>query len=346
MHPLIREQVSLRALNTFGVDVAARYFARFSSLEELRTLLADPVTRSVPAMILGGGSNVLFRGDYPGIILHNELRGIRLVGEDDAHFTVDVAAGENWHAFVLHCIDRGWAGVENLSLIPGNAGAAPMQNIGAYGVEVCEVIESVEAMHKKEGVIRRFSNTECAFGYRESIFKRAEKDNWVIVSVRFRLNRRPVFRIEYGAIQEELDRANPDRITIRDVSNAVIRIRSSKLPDPAEIGNAGSFFKNPVVPRTQYESLRAENADIPCYPVNEQEVKVPAGWLIERAGWKGRRTGNCGVHDRQALVLVNYGGASGTEIFDLSSSVMESVKERFGILLEREVNIIPPVVAG
>lgn len=343
MHPLIQENIPLRAFNTFHVDVYAQYFARFSSIMELRTLLTDPVFLSMPGMILGGGSNVLFRSDFEGIILRNELRGIQVVSETDTCFMVDAAAGENWHQFVLYCIERGWAGVENLSLIPGSVGAGPMQNIGAYGVEIREVIDSVEAMNVKNQSVRRFSNTECAFGYRESIFKRTEKDNWVILSVRFRLNKRPVFRIEYGAIQEELEKANPDRITLREVSNAVIRIRQSKLPDPEVLGNAGSFFKNPVVTRAQYEGLLTAYPDMPCYPVNESEVKVPAGWLIERAGWKGKRVGDCGVHARQALVLVNYGDASGDAIYALSTQVIEHIERSFGISLEREVNIVPPV---
>ncbi|MFN9393314.1 MAG: UDP-N-acetylmuramate dehydrogenase [Flavobacteriales bacterium] len=343
MHPLIRQDVALGSMNTFHVDVQTRYFARFSSVSDLRSLLQDPLFKENPRLILGGGSNVLFRADFPGIVLRNELRGIQLVSETDAHYLVDAAAGENWHGFVMECINRNWAGVENLSLIPGSVGAGPMQNIGAYGIEIKDVIDSVEAMRMADGKILRFVNSECAFGYRDSIFKQAERDQWVILSVRFRLNKRPVFQIDYGAIQEELDRENPDRITIRDVSNAVIRIRRSKLPDPDELGNAGSFFKNPLVPLELYEALRSKWPDIPVYPVSEQIVKVPAGWLIEKAGWKGRRVGNCGMHGKQALVLVNYGGATGDELYAHSSRVLESVRDMFGISLEREVNVIPPV---
>jgi len=340
MHPLIQDNVSLRPFNTFQVDVKARHFARFSSLDELRTLLADQVVVAGKKMILGGGSNVLFRSDFDGVILRNELRGIRLISETDTHLIVESAAGESWHQFVLYCIEKGWAGVENLSLIPGSVGAGPMQNIGAYGVEIQEVIESVQAFHIHDHVIHTFSNSECSFSYRESIFKRAEKDNWVILAVQFKLNKRPVFRVDYGAIQDELDLASPDRLTIREVSNAVIRIRQSKLPDPAVLGNAGSFFKNPVISRAHFERLKKGYPSLPAYPIDENSIKVAAGWLIEQTGWKGKRIGECGVHERQALVIVNYGHATGNEIFELSGQILSSVKERFGIDLEREVNFI------
>lgn len=340
MHPLIRENQSLRAYNTFGIDVRARFLARFSSVNELRTLLEDPVSRKHPRIILGGGSNVLFRGDFDGLVLRNELRGIELLREDDNHYYVEAAAGENWHAFVTHCVERGWAGVENLSLIPGSVGAGPMQNIGAYGVEICDVIDSVLAMHVEDLHLHRFTQDECSFGYRESCFKRKEKDRWVILSVQFRLMKRPVFHTRYGSIQEELDKMQVDQLSIRHISEAVIRIRRSKLPDPEVLGNAGSFFKNPVISQEHYQILLKTYSDLPSYPVDESRVKVPAGWLIERAGWKGYRSGKCGVHERQALVLVNYGGATGPELVALSEEIQADILRRFQIELEREVNLI------
>jgi UDP-N-acetylmuramate dehydrogenase len=241
---------------------------------------------------------------------------------------------------VLHCIEHNYAGVENLSLIPGCVGASPMQNIGAYGVEIKDVFHSLEAMHISEKKTKTFTLEECEFGYRESIFKRKEKGNWVILSVTFRLNKRPVMNTTYGSIDEELDKMNLDRITIKDISKAVIKIRSSKLPDPNVIGNAGSFFKNPVVKMDVYEKIKREYNNAPCYAINQDEVKVPAGWLIESAGWKGKNLGRYGVHDRQALVLVNYGNATGKEIYDLSTSIINDIQQKFGIELEREVNII------
>jgi len=341
MHPELRRDIPLRSMNSFGIDVNAMMYAPFTSVVELKSLIRERVVRERGSLILGGGSNILLRRDVDAVVLHNKLRGIVPVEETDTHFLVDVAAGETWHQFVMHCIRRGWAGVENLSLIPGSVGAAPIQNIGAYGVEVREVIDRVEALHVQTGDSRLFLNHECEFGYRESIFKTRERGQWIITSVRFKLVKRPVFRIEYGAIQEQLDDISPDRLTIKQVSDAVIRIRKSKLPDPVELGNAGSFFKNPEVPTAQFNRLKMDYQDIPCYPLSEDRVKIPAGWLIERAGWKGKRVGNCGMHASQALVLVNYGGATGDELFRHACTVQDSVKEQFGIELEREVNIIP-----
>ncbi len=339
MHPLIRENVSLRPYHTFHLDATARYMARFSSVDELRTLLEDPLVKSSKQLILGGGSNILFRSDFDGIVLRNEIRGIRLIGETENDYIVRAAAGESWHSFVLHSIEHNRAGIENLSLIPGNVGAGPIQNIGAYGVELKDVVESVEAFHRNDLVTHHFSNSDCQFGYRESIFKRRDKDQWVILSVTFRLHKRPVFHIGYGAIQEELDKMKPDRLTIKHVSDAIIRIRQSKLPDPSEAGNAGSFFKNPVVSLSRFQELKQRYPDIPSYPVDENSVKVPAGWLIEKGGWKGFRRDNYGVHVNQALVLVNYGGARGEEILQLSEDILTDIRNKFGIDMEREVNI-------
>ncbi len=337
---MISENISLLPYNTFGVQANARYFTQFNSVEMLRQIMATSEYQSTSHLILGGGSNLLFTKDFDGLVLKNEIKGISLLSEDDTHYYVQASAGEVWHSFVLHCIKHNYAGVENLSLIPGCVGASPMQNIGAYGVEIKDVFHSLEAIHQQTGEIQTFSNEACAFGYRESIFKREEKNNWIIISVTFRLLKRPILQTSYGAIEEELDKMNLDTITIRDVSNAIINIRSSKLPNPKEIGNAGSFFKNPVVSLETYHEIKKHYNNAPCYPINEHEVKIPAGWLIETAGWKGKKIDSYGVHDRQALVLVNYGNARGKEIFDLSTTIIQDIQNKFNIELEREVNII------
>lgn len=337
---MIQENVSLKRFNTFGIDAAARHFAVFKTTEELTELLSNKTVLDNQKLILGGGSNLLLTKNFDGIVLKNEIKGVELISEDEMHYYVKSNAGEVWHSFVMHCIKNNYAGVENLSLIPGCVGASPMQNIGAYGVEIKDVFESLEAVNVKDGSIKTFRLEECAFGYRESIFKRKEKDNWIITSVTFRLNKRPVLNTAYGAIEEELDRMNLDTITIKDVSQAVINIRSSKLPNPKEIGNAGSFFKNPVVPMSVYDEIKKHYNSAPCYPINETEVKIPAGWLIETAGWKGKNMGTYGVHAKQALVLVNYRGATGKEIYDLSTVIINDIRIKFGIELEREVNII------
>lgn len=337
----IEENVSLKLYNTFGIDVRAKYFAVVNSLEEIQEVLSSEIYQREQPFILGGGSNILLCDDVSAPCLVNRLKGIVLVSEDDDHFYVKANAGENWHQFVMHCIKNEYAGLENLSLIPGNVGASPMQNIGAYGVEIKDVFHSLEAYHIKEKIVKEFSAAECSFGYRESVFKNREKGNWIILSVTFKLLKRPVYHTNYGAIQEELDKMNLDKITIKAVSQAVINIRSSKLPDPKKLGNAGSFFKNPVVSMETANHVKALYPEAPIYPIDEFTVKVPAGWLIEKAGWKGRRVDNRGVHTLQALVLVNYGGATGKEIFDLSEAILQDVHQKFGILLEREVNILP-----
>jgi len=337
---MITEHESLKAYNTFGVSAQARYFASFRTIDELRELLQQPTVRGNKRLILGGGSNMLFTHNFDGVVLKNELKGIEKIAEDEHHYYVKCAAGEVWHELVMHCIQANYAGLENLALIPGCVGASPMQNIGAYGVEIKDVFHSLEAIDIADGSMRVFTLDECKFGYRESVFKREQKDQWVIVSVTFRLNKRPVLHTEYGAIEEELDKMHLDNISIKDVAKAVINIRSSKLPDPKKIGNAGSFFKNPVVPMDVYRKIQEHHNNAPCFPIDDEHVKVPAGWLIERAGWKGKNLGNHGVHDKQALVLVNYGGATGNQIYDLSTSIIKDVKQKFGIELEREVNII------
>ncbi|HKP32451.1 MAG TPA: UDP-N-acetylmuramate dehydrogenase [Chitinophagaceae bacterium] len=327
---------SLKDLNTFHIDAKAKAFATFSSLDELQAI--DLTNKK--HLILGGGSNILFTKDFDGLILKNEIKGIEVVKEDDDHVYLKVGAGENWHQFVMYCIAHDHAGVENLSLIPGNVGASPMQNIGAYGVEIKEVFESLEAYHLAEKKVVTFSANDCEFGYRESVFKRKYKDQFAILNVTFRLSKKPTFNTTYGAIEQELQRMGVKELSIRSISQAVINIRSSKLPDPNEIGNAGSFFKNPTVDNYKFQSLKEEFPSIVGYTVSPKSVKLAAGWLIEQAGWKGYRRGDAGVHAKQALVLVNYGAAEGAEIYKLSEEILKSVQEKFGVTLEREVNIM------
>jgi UDP-N-acetylmuramate dehydrogenase len=314
--------------------------ARFRTVEELRTLLHSKQLEGLPRLFLGGGSNVLFTRDWPGVVLLNEVPGIAVVYEDDHHVHVKAGAGVPWHAFVVHCVEQNWGGVENLSLIPGKVGAAPMQNIGAYGVEIKDTFQELEALRISDGELVTFDRTTCRFGYRESFFKREGRDLFVILSVTFRLDKAPhTLHTSYGNIQQELEHRGIQHPTIQDVSEAVIAIRRSKLPDPAVLGNAGSFFKNPVVDPLVLEAIRAEYPDVVAYPA-EGGYKLAAGWLIERAGWKGHQRDGHGVHDRQALVLVNHGGATGQQVFDLSKDILRSVYERFGVELEREVNIL------
>jgi len=336
----IQENLSLKPYNTFGIDARARYFGMFGSVEQLQSFLTINHKPKTKSLILGGGSNILFTKDFDGLILKNEIKGIEKIKEDKESVYIRVGAGENWHGFVLHCIENGWAGIENLSLIPGNVGASPMQNIGAYGVEISSVFQELKAFHLEERTNYTFSQKDCEFGYRDSVFKGRYKDQFVILSVTYRLSKQPVFNTSYGAIQEELEKMGVTNLSIRAVSDAVIRIRSSKLPDPAVIGNAGSFFKNPTIPSEQFQSLRSKFENIVGYENPDGTVKLAAGWLIEQCGWKGFRRGDAGCHEKQALVLVNYGNASGGEVYALAEEIHESVKEKFGISLETEVNII------
>ena len=351
----IQENISLKKYNTFGIDVAAKYFASFSSVAEINELLEFTKPGTIPralvgndqlsTLVLGGGSNILLTKNFDGIVLKNEIKGIDVINEDDDHVYVQAGAGENWHQLVLHCINNNFAGVENLSLIPGNVGASPMQNIGAYGVEIKDVFHSLQAFHLKEKINVTFNLNDCAFGYRESVFKKKYKNQFVITSVTFKLNKKPVFNTSYGAIEQELEKMGVQQLSIKAVSDAVIRIRSSKLPDPAVIGNAGSFFKNPEIGSEQFNELKKLYPAVVGYDLVNGNIKLAAGWLIEQCGpqdsvsWKGYRNGDAGCHAKQALVLVNYGHAKGNEIYDLSKSIIESVQQKFGVLLEREVNI-------
>jgi len=336
----IQQNISLRPYNTMHIDARAKYFARFSSLEELDALMEMVSKTKEPKVILGGGSNILFTKDFDGWVLKNEIAGLEQVKEDENHIYLKAGGGENWHALTQHCIRRNWAGVENLSLIPGNAGAAPMQNIGAYGVEIKDVFEELEAYSIADKKAYTFTVNDCEFGYRESAFKGKYRDQFVILNITLRLNKHPQFRTSYGAITQELERMGVEQLSIAAVAQAVINIRQSKLPDPEKIGNTGSFFKNPSVDRDKFEALTKEFPGIVAYDNPDGTVKLAAGWLIEQCGWKGFRKGDAGVHASQALVLVNFGHASGKEIFDLSEAVLHSVQDKFGVVLEREVNII------
>lgn len=333
------ENFSLKSLNTFGLTARARYFAEAGNTEELKAILTDPKSAGVTKMILGGGSNILFTRDFDGLIIHNNIGGISKLSEDTDSVLLQAGGGVIWHEFVLYAVEHGYSGIENLSLIPGTVGAAPMQNIGAYGVEIKDTFHSLVAVDLSNGESRTFNLEQCHFGYRDSVFKREEKGKYIIVSVIFRLRKNPVINTSYGAIEEQLKSMGIEKPGIKDVSNAVIAIRRSKLPDPKEIGNAGSFFKNPEIPMAQYEDLKRTFPDMVAYKIANDKMKLAAGWLIEQCGWKGKRVGNAGMHARQALVLVNYGGATGEELINHARNVQKSVKEKFGVEIEMEVNV-------
>ncbi|WP_421774857.1 UDP-N-acetylmuramate dehydrogenase [Gracilimonas sp.] len=335
----IQENFNLSDYNTMGIAAKARYFCSVQSIEALQSLLADSRFQDTPNFMMGGGSNVLFIRDYDGLVIHMDIKGISIDQEDGEDITLNVGAGENWHNLVLHSVEKGWGGIENLSLIPGSVGAAPIQNIGAYGVELEEVFESLEAVEVKTGELKSFNKEECRFGYRDSIFKNELKGLFVITGVKLKLQKSPKVNTSYRALSDKLEEKGIRNPSIKDISKAVIEIRQSKLPDPAEIGNTGSFFKNPVISKEQFDELQSTYPDIPSYPAGDK-IKVPAAWLIDQCGWKGKRFGDAGVHKMQALVIVNYGNATGEEIWNLAQRIQVSVKERFGVSLTPEVNIV------
>jgi UDP-N-acetylmuramate dehydrogenase len=328
----------LKAHNTFGFDVKALYYAAPSGLEELGELLACPSYKAMPRLVIGSGSNLLFRTDFPGLVIHPQLRACAKIAEDDATVTLRVGAGVVWDDFVACCVAHRWGGLENLSGIPGTVGAAPVQNIGAYGAEVETAIKQVEALRMDDGQLLVFTHAACRFGYRDSVFKQAWKNKAVITHVVFELAKSPALVTHYGAIAEAL-KAFPGA-GIEQVRQVVLRTRAAKLPDPAELGNAGSFFKNPTLPRAQVDSLRAAYPQLPSYPVDELRTKIPAAWLIEQCGWKGRRAGAVGVHATQALVLVHHGGGTGDDILQLAHAIRQSVRDKFNINLDLEINIV------
>jgi UDP-N-acetylmuramate dehydrogenase len=329
---------SLQALNTFGISAKARYFVEAHTEAELRAAFQQNIT---PLLVLGGGSNMLLTRDFPGLVVKNNLLGKEIVEETSSHVLVRAGAGENWHEFVLWTLNRNLGGIENLSLIPGTMGAAPIQNIGAYGVELRDVFHRLEAMEIATGEVRTFTAADCQFGYRNSVFKHELKGKYCITRVYLQLTKADHrINTSYGAIQKTLAERGIGEPTIRDVSDAVITIRSSKLPDPAKLGNSGSFFKNPEIEPAQFDQLQQAFPDIVSYPGSNGKIKVPAGWLIEQCGWKGQRRGDAGCYEKQALVLVNYGSATGAEIWQLAQDIAGSVLKKFGIRLQPEVNVL------
>jgi UDP-N-acetylmuramate dehydrogenase len=336
---IISENFNMQSINTFGIPARAKLFASFDSIDSLKILLQEAKRLNEKLFILGGGSNILLTKDIEGIVLKNEIKGIHVAHETEDHVFVECKAGEIWHDFVLWCLDCDFQGVENLSLIPGTVGASPMQNIGAYGVELKDVFDSLEAIEIDTLQTKLFTKAQCNFGYRESVFKNILKDKYIITSVLFKLNKKFILNTSYGAIQDILKENKILHPTIKNISDTVIQIRESKLPNPKEIGNAGSFFKNPTIATTLYNELKKDYESIPGYMIDETYTKVPAGWLIEQCGWKGFKENNFGVHALQALVLVNYGGAQGDEILQLSEKIIYSVNEKFDILLSAEVNV-------
>jgi UDP-N-acetylmuramate dehydrogenase len=335
----ITHNISLKPYNTFGIDAKAKHFVSVSSIDELKKVLELP--EYPEKLILGGGSNMLLTKNQDLLVVHITIKGISIVSEDNDSVLVKANAGENWHEFVLYCIDKDFGGIENLSLIPGNVGSAPIQNIGAYGVELKDTFFSCEAMSLETKKIETFTKEDCHFDYRNSIFKQEAKGKYIITSVTFKLSKHNhQLHINYGTISSQLEAMNISNPTIQDISKAVIDIRTQKLPNPKEIGNSGSFFKNPVITKSHYQALLENFNDMPSYAVSDNEVKVPAGWLIEKAGFKGKRFGDYGVHKHQALVLVNYGNAKGEDILKLAELIQKTIKRLFDISIEAEVNIL------
>lgn len=336
---IVQENISLRSYNTFGVNYRAKFFVDVLDHATLQTILTGIQWKKEPKLILGDGSNILLTHDFNGLVIHNKIPGITLHHENTDHVWIQVGAGENWHQLVLHCIQNNYAGVENLSLIPGTVGAAPIQNIGAYGIELKETLDEIHTISIDGKQHQIFKNADCQFGYRDSIFKNELKNQYVITQVTLRLNKKPRFHIEYGAIRDTLQKMNIQNLSIKAMSDAIVHIRQEKLPDPKKIGNAGSFFKNPMVSQTILSSLQKQFPTMPFFMEKNQLVKIPAAWLIEQCGWKGKRFDHVGVHEKQALVLINDGNGTGQELKKLGEAIQASVFEKFGIALKTEVNI-------
>lgn len=335
---VIKKDISLKPYNTFGIDVSASYYAKANTVEKILYAINFASYNKLPVFIIGGGSNVLLTKNLEGVVISPVIQGIQLQQDDENEMVFRVGAGVVWDKFVEFAVNNNLGGVENLSHIPGLVGAAPIQNIGAYGVEAKDTIVKVEAIELATRKLIELNASECEFGYRDSIFKCQQKGKLVITHVWFKLSKKPQYVLEYGNLADETNKIG--EVSLQNVRKAVISIRTQKLPDPAVIGNAGSFFKNPVVNVSHFETLKQNYPDIPSFPLSDEFVKIPAGWLIEKAGWKGKRIGSCGVHDKQALVLVNHGGATGSDILDLAARIEQSIKELFGIELEREVNVL------
>lgn len=335
----IQKNISLKSFNTFGIDAKAKFFAEINSKDDFLELIRGEELSKYDILILGGGSNVLFTQNFNGLVLKINTKGIELTQEDDEFVYIKAQAGEIWHNLVMYCVQNKFAGIENLSLIPGCCGAAPIQNIGAYGVELKDVLFQVEVMNLKNGEVISLSNHDCKFGYRDSIFKSEAKGKYFVLAITLKLSKKPKYQISYGTIEQELEQMGVQDLSISAISEAVCNIRRSKLPDPLYIGNAGSFFKNPVISKEKFDSLKEQFQDIPSF-IKEEQIKIPAAWLIEKAGWKGKRFGNYGVHEKQPLVLVNYGNAEGNDIYNLSEEIIQNIAGIFDIQLEREVNIL------
>ncbi len=336
---MLEENISLKQLTTFGCDEIGRYFTRITTAAALTEAINWCDEKHLPFLVIGTGSNILFTKPFEGLILKMGITGINKTNETATDVFLTVGAGENWHHFVSYCVQKSWGGIENLSLIPGTVGASPIQNIGAYGVEVQECIESVTAFDTHTKTWITLNNNQCAFGYRNSLFKK-EKNRYLITTVQFVLKKQAQLRTDYGSIKEKLHEKNIKNPSLADLSNAIIQIRTSKLPDPATLGNAGSFFKNPSINKINFEKLKLKFPEMIAYPISDDTYKLAAGWLIEDCGWKGVRKGNVGCFDKQSLVLVNYGQATGKEIYDFSEEIIQSVLAKFDVLLEREVNIL------
>lgn len=331
---------SLKPYNTFGINVDAKHFVEVASLTEIQELRDYLLKHPQNILVLGGGSNILFTKDFDGLVVKINIKGKELISENESHFFVKALAGEDWDEFVQFCVDLGYAGLENLSLIPGSVGASPIQNIGAYGVEMKDHFHTLEALDLKDGMVRSMNAEDCRFGYRDSIFKRELKGRFIILSVIFRLDKSPSYKTGYGAIEQELARMGSDDLSIKKIREAVIRIRKSKLPDPAKVGNSGSFFKNPAITKESHERLKSQFPGLISFGQPDGTVKLAAGWLIEQCGWKGKRMGDAGVHKSQALVLVNYGKATGADILALADQIRTDVWKKFDVILENEVNIL------
>ena len=336
--PDIQPDTPLKSYNTFGIEATAKYFASCSTIQDFMILLKDPSIRKTSKLILGGGSNVLFTRDYDGLVIVNDISGIKTIEENEETVTLRVGAGEDWDQFVEYTVKNNWSGLENLSYIPGNVGASPIQNIGAYGEEVKNTIKEVETIDLEKLEKVTYQNEDCRFDYRSSIFKQELKNKRLITHVTFVLKKKHIFNLDYGVLKETVEENG--KVTLQNIRNSVIAIRKSKLPEPEELGSAGSFFKNPVINETKFNNLQKAFPNIPFYKINQNSFKIPAGWLIDKLGWKGYREGSAGVHHKQALVLVNYGNASGEEIYNLSQKILRSVKEKYGIQMENEVNVI------
>lgn len=335
----LQTNISLKPYNTFGIDVQAKFFTEVKHVADIDAIRKQAIFNQ-QKLILSGGSNILFTKNFDGLVIKNSIKGIGIVKETDTEIYIKVNAGENWHEFVQICVENNWGGIENLSLIPGQVGTSPMQNIGAYGVELKDVFHSLEAYNIKSGQIDTYLHAACEFGYRESIFKKTLKGQYIITSVIFKLSKNPKVNVSYGAIAQVLEERKITSPSIKDVSEAIVSIRESKLPNPKEIGNAGSFFKNPVIAKTHFETLQKKFPNIVSYPISDTTVKVPAGWLIDNAGWKGKTFDNYGVHKNQALVLVNYNDAQGKDIFNLAQTIQADIFGKYEIDLEMEVNVL------